>query len=122
MNREFTVASQPLFQRVQFEFAGHIRNPLSNSAPEGIEDRRLAIYRNLFFNNIESFIANGFPILKSITDTDRWVSLVRDFVHRHQSQSILLGHLAMGQSCRQRRLRQNLASQEDRPGRHLRNP
>ena len=87
MNREFTVASQPLFQRVQFEFAGHIRNPLSNPAPEGIEDRRLAIYRNLFFNNIESFIANGFPILKSITDTDRWVSLVRDFVHRHQSHS-----------------------------------
>ena len=87
MNREFTVASQPLFQRVQFEFAGHIRNPLSNSAPEGIEDRRLAIYRNLFFNNIESFIANGFPILKSITDADRWLSLVRDFVHRHQSHS-----------------------------------
>ena len=87
MRRELQFASQPAFQRTQFEFAAHIRNPQSNPAPEGIEDRRLEIYRSLFFNNIEAFIANGFPILKSITDPERWTSMVRDFVHRHQSHS-----------------------------------
>ena len=87
MRRELQVASQPAFQRAQFELAAHIRNPESNPAPEGIEERRLEIYRSLFFNNIESFIANGFPILKSITDPERWTAMVRDFVHRHQSHS-----------------------------------
>ena len=87
MRKDLQVASQPAFQRAQFELAAHIRNPQSNPAPEGIEDRRLEIYRSLFFNNIEGFIANGFPILKSITDSDRWTSMIRDFVHRHQSHS-----------------------------------
>ena len=87
MRKDLQVASQPAFQRAQFELAAHIRNPQSNPAPEGIEDRRLEIYRSLFFNNIEGFIANGFPILKSITDSDRWTSMIRDFVHQHQSHS-----------------------------------
>lgn len=87
MRREHQLASQPAFQRTQFELAAHIRNPESNPAPEGIEDRRLEIYRSLFFNNIEAFIANGFPILKSITDPQRWTAMARDFVHRHQSHS-----------------------------------
>ncbi|KRP19907.1 MAG: hypothetical protein ABS23_02005 [SAR92 bacterium BACL16 MAG-120619-bin48] len=76
-----------LFQRAQYEFAAHIRNPQCHPAPVDIEDRRLAIYRNLFFNNLQGFIANGFPILKSITAADHWTALVRDFMHRHQSQS-----------------------------------
>jgi hypothetical protein len=45
------VADLPEFQRKQYEFAAHIRDPEKNAAPPGIEDRRLAIYRDLFFNN-----------------------------------------------------------------------
>ena len=75
------------FQQTQIEFAAHIRSPESNPAPQGIEDRRMDIYRNLFFNNIQTFIANGFPILKSITDPEQWTAMVRDFVHHHQSRS-----------------------------------
>jgi hypothetical protein len=77
----------PLFQQAQIEFAAHIRSPDTNPAPAGIEDRRLDIYRNLFFNNIQSFVANGFPILKSIIDPEEWAAMVRDFVHHHQSHS-----------------------------------
>ena len=80
-------SKKPGFQQAQIEFAAHIRNPETNPAPEGIEDRRMNIYRNLFFNNIESFIASGFPILKSIIDPDQWTAIVRDFVHHHQSHS-----------------------------------
>ena len=80
-------SQRPSFQQTQIEFAAHIRSPESNPAPQGIEDRRMDIYRNLFFNNIQTFIANGFPILKSITDPEQWTAMVRDFVHHHQSQS-----------------------------------
>jgi hypothetical protein len=80
-------SQKPSFQQTQIEFAAHIRSPQSNPAPADIEDRRLDIYRNLFFNNIETFVANGFPILKSIIDPQEWTAMVRDFVHHHQSHS-----------------------------------
>ena len=53
------------FRALQMAFAGHIRNP-ELAAPENIEDRRMAIYRRLIFNNIQSFCSNAFPVLKSL--------------------------------------------------------
>ncbi|TNE83159.1 MAG: DUF2063 domain-containing protein, partial [Gammaproteobacteria bacterium] len=73
------------FQQVQYEFAAHLRNPEINAAPEAIEDRRMQIYRDLIYNNIESFLASGFPILRSLMDDQRWHEIARDFIHRHQS-------------------------------------
>ena len=48
-------AQQKTFQHTQIEFAAHLRHPQLNAAPANIEDRRLEIYRSLFFNNIEGF-------------------------------------------------------------------
>ncbi|HEY8570802.1 DNA-binding domain-containing protein [Microbulbifer sp.] len=73
--------------KTQREFAAHLRNPDEYPAPASIEDRRMGIYRDLIYNNIESFIASGFPVLRSILEDDHWHSMVRDFVHRHQSRS-----------------------------------
>ena len=75
------------FRDTQLAFAAHIRHPKQNPPPVGIEDRRLAIYRDLFYNNIESFLASGFPVLKSILVATHWHAMVRDFIHRHQSHS-----------------------------------
>lgn len=75
------------FLDAQRKFAAHIRHPDINPAPAEVEDRRMGIYRDLFYNNIESFLANGFPVLKQITREDRWHQMVRDFMHRHQSHS-----------------------------------
>ena len=36
----------------QLQFANHLRNPDRFPAPQGIEERRLLVYRDLFFNNI----------------------------------------------------------------------
>lgn len=80
-------AQQKTFQHTQIEFAAHLRHPQLNAAPANIEDRRLEIYRSLFFNNIEGFLASGFPVLKSITSAQDWPQLVRDFIYRHQSHS-----------------------------------
>ncbi|MEZ5529016.1 MAG: putative DNA-binding domain-containing protein [Porticoccaceae bacterium] len=75
------------FQQAQYEFAAHLRNPDRNASPPGLEDRRLKIYRELIYNNIESFLSSGFPILRSLIDDKRWHEIARDFVERHQSHT-----------------------------------
>ena len=60
------------FQRVQYRFAAHLRDPKRNPAPRGIEPRRMKIYRELFYNNVEGFLANAFPVLRRITPDARW--------------------------------------------------
>ncbi|MCA0892969.1 HvfC family RiPP maturation protein [Microbulbifer agarilyticus] len=75
------------FQLMQRYFAAHLRAPAEVAAPAGIEDRRMGIYRDLIYNNIESFISGGFPVLRSIIADDVWHAMVRDFVQRHCSHS-----------------------------------
>lgn len=74
----------PEFIQQQYEFSAHIRNPEKNPAPDGIEDRRMAIYRNLFYNNIENFISGGFPVLRSITKDADWHQMIRAFFTDHR--------------------------------------
>ena len=79
--------SIPAFKKHQYEFTAHIRDPKKNAMPDGIEDRRMSIYRELLYNNIEGFIASGFPILREIYSDENWHKMVRDFFANHQSQS-----------------------------------
>lgn len=72
------------FQQLQYEFAAHIRDPEHRSAPAGIEDRRMGIYRELFYNNIEDFLATAFPVIRTITPDEQWHAMARDFYARHQ--------------------------------------
>lgn len=65
--------------RLQKGFAAHIRDPESAVAPEGIEDRRMGIYRDLFFNNIRNFLSTNFPVLRTLFDDKGWETLCRDF-------------------------------------------
>ena len=81
------MAELPDFQRKQYEFAAHIRDPEANAAPAGIEDRRMAIYRELFFNNIASLLGGTFPVLKKICGDDRWDELIREFMANYQAQT-----------------------------------
>ena len=77
----------PEFQRKQYEFAAHIRDPEKNAAPAGIEDRRMAIYRNLFFNNLRNLLGSTFPVLKKLSGPDRWGELIREFMAKHEAQT-----------------------------------
>jgi hypothetical protein len=77
----------PGFRAHQLDFASHIRDPESNPRPDGIEARRMQIYVELFYNNIESFLANGFPVAKQVLGTSLWHEVVRDFVRRHPSET-----------------------------------
>ncbi len=79
--------SEPEFLRIQRRFAAHLRDPDRHPAPEGIEERRLAVYRNLFFNNINGFLEKGFPVLRALHDEPAWRRLVRAFFDAHSSRS-----------------------------------
>ena len=74
------------FQATQNAFMQHIRDPENNAFPD-IEDRRLAIYRELFFNNIEGFVSSAFPVLKSLYEEQEWLALVRKFFVEHDCKS-----------------------------------
>ena len=75
------------FKHIQHQFMAHIRDPENNQIPSHYEDRRMGIYRDLFFNNIESFVASAFPVLKSLYTEQTWKELVRDFFINHDCQS-----------------------------------
>ena len=77
----------PNFAEVQKIFTAHMRDPASNPGPTDIEDRRLQIYRDLVFNNIESLIAGSFPVLKTIYPAEQWKILIRAFVRDHISHT-----------------------------------
>lgn len=82
-------ADRPAFVRQQYAFAAHIRNPERNPCPEEIEERRMSIYRELFYNNVESFIANTYPVLRQILPDDRWHAMIRDYFAHHVSHTPL---------------------------------
>jgi hypothetical protein len=43
--------------------------PTGAAAPEGVEDRRLAIYRRLFFNNLSNLFRRNFPVIRKLYES-----------------------------------------------------
>jgi len=73
----------------QFCLAHHIRDPQHNPPPPGIEDRRLQIYRDLFYNNLESLLSNNFPVIRRTLGDTRWHALARAFLRDHRCKTPL---------------------------------
>jgi len=73
--------------------AAHVRDPAANPGPPGIEPRRLKIYSDLVYNNLDGLLAGNFPVMrKTVGDAD-WRSLVRCFLSRHHSHTPLFTEL-----------------------------
>lgn len=77
-------ATEPDFVRQQLALAAHLRDPENVAAPADVEDRRLAIYRDLLYNNVEGFLSSGFPVLRALADDDTWHRRVRAFYREHR--------------------------------------
>lgn len=75
------------FRQVQQAFMAHIRDPDAYPTVADIEDRRLRVYRELFFNNIQGFLSSGFPVLESIYPDEQWQQLARRFFIEHDCRS-----------------------------------
>ncbi len=76
-------------QRLQYQFTAHLRDPKKNPAPADIEDRRMEIYRDLVFSNVENFLSSNFPVIHRLYGERDWLVLVRDFLREHQCHTPL---------------------------------
>ena len=57
-------AAVPATLRAQQDaLAAHLRDPAGAPAPVGLDERRLAVYRALLFNNIAGLLAANVPVL-----------------------------------------------------------
>lgn len=77
------------FQQTQYQFAAHIRNPQLTPRPADIEGRRMKIYNDLFYNNVEGFMSDSFPVLRTIISDENWHSLIRRYFHNHKAKTPL---------------------------------
>ena len=71
----------------QHIFTQYMRDPKNSVIPDDIEPRRMSVYADLIFRNIESFIANSFPVLRQVIHDDEWDIILRCFIKKHISKT-----------------------------------
>ncbi len=81
-------AEADLLREQQFALASHLRDP-DLAPPPGIEDRRLAVYRDLFYNSLEGLLAGNFPVLKRLLGDSSWHATIRSFYRDFRCQTPL---------------------------------
>lgn len=74
------------FVALQQQWTNWLRHPQTSPQPQ-VEQRRLTIYRELFFNNVCSFVQSAFPVLQQQLSTEVWQQLLDDFFANHRCQS-----------------------------------
>ena len=77
----------PAFQRYQLAFTAHLRDPGAHPRPRKVEARRMALYRELLYNSVESALLTCFPVLRRILGKRKWGRLVRNFLALHRSHT-----------------------------------
>lgn len=75
------------FQSHQLAFTQWIRHPDADSLPNGISAQRMNTYRNLIFNNIESFVEHTYPIAKALLPKEVWKNWIDGFFQYGQCDS-----------------------------------
>lgn len=71
----------------QARFAARIRDPEGVALLPGVSAERMQVYEQLFFNNLEGFLASGFPVLRSLLSDERWQRLVRAFLAQYRCRT-----------------------------------
>ena len=89
-----SVAPDTPTESLQRAFAAHLRDPARAPPPRDVEPRRMAVYAELFFNNVESLLAANFPVIRSLYDEDAWRALVRAFYREHRCHTPLFTEIA----------------------------
>jgi hypothetical protein len=75
------------FQDYQYAFAAHIRDPRAHPRPAGVPQRRMRVYNELLFNNLEGFLLACFPVSRAVLGAARWRKLVRAFFAGHRCRT-----------------------------------
>lgn len=71
------------FKAKQLEFSAYIRDPINNPRPADVKQQRMEMYRELFFNNVDSFLSSNFPVLRKLLDDQQWTEISQDFFSNH---------------------------------------
>jgi hypothetical protein len=74
-------------QKFQYEFGRHVRDPRRQRRPDGVPARRIAIYSELLYNNLEGFLLACFPLTRQIIGDRRWPGVVRAFFREARCQT-----------------------------------
>lgn len=85
----------PRFQQQQLAFTAHIRDPQNVPIPDGIDQRRMAVYSGIFFNGLSEQLSVNFPVLYKILSEERWNAMLRDFFVRHRAQTPLFTEIGL---------------------------
>lgn len=83
----------PPFEDLQLALARHLRDPAGSPAPDGLEDRRVGIYRELLFNNVAGLLSGNFPVIRRLLDGEQWITLARRFYAEHAAHTPLFHEL-----------------------------
>jgi len=78
---------------LQQRWADHVRDP-SMPAPDGIEARRLAVYRRLCIDSLDSLLAGSLPRLQEHLGEARWRGLVEHYYAQHACHTPLFPQIA----------------------------
>lgn len=75
------------FQHYQRAFTARIRDPGAQPRPPGAPARRMRVYEELLYNNLDGFLLACFPVCRRILGKRRWAPLVRAFFRDHASHT-----------------------------------
>lgn len=74
---------------LQRDFAACIRKPEREDLPPGVQARRMQVYRELFFNNVEGLLSSNFPVIRTLYADAAWNALIAEFLRDHRAQTPL---------------------------------
>jgi hypothetical protein len=74
---------------LQRDFAACIRQPERDDLPPGVAARRMQVYRELFYNNVEGLLSSNFPVIRTLYADADWDALIAAFVRNHRAQTPL---------------------------------
>lgn len=72
------------FQQYQTQFTDHIRDPKAVARPAGVPARRMKVYTEIVFNNMNETLSACFPVIRKILGVRRWTRAVRAFFAEHR--------------------------------------
>lgn len=81
------------FQAYQHAFTAHLRDPKHHDKPDGVNDQRMRIYREIVFNNFLASVRACFPVLSQLLGKRRFGKLVRACFYAQPFESPLFADI-----------------------------
>lgn len=79
----------PSFQRYQQAFCAHLRDPMCHPQPENVPTERMAVYKEIVFNNLFESVSACFPVAQKVLGKRAWLKLTKTFLREHSANSPL---------------------------------